>query len=77
MVSQEVILFRLSQHLYTSMFSSPNGRLFYYEQPHLPVAGPVHPVVESFSKPFGHFSLLLTQGQLNLADIAFVATNLT
>ena len=67
----------LQQPLYISACSSPYGRLFHNEQPHLPVSRPVHCAVEPFGKSFGDFCHFLTRVQLDLAHIAFVAPNLT
>lgn len=53
-VSHFVFLFHSQRPPYTSMRSSSYGRLFHYEQPHLPISGPVHSLVQPFGKPFSH-----------------------
>ena len=53
-VTREIFLVQLEQPLYESTSSSPYGRIFHYEQPYLPISGPVHRVVESFGKSFNY-----------------------
>ena len=75
-VSHGIFQVRLKQFLNAPIYSSPHGHIFHHEQSHLPISRSVHCAFEPFSEPSYDSFHFLTGVQLELVNVAFVATNL-